>query len=353
MKTVTVAASRSYDVVIAGGLLGQTGQKIREVLPKAQNAVVVTDSTVAGLHMQPLLDSLAQAGFPGALTFDFPAGEASKTGETYMRLLGYLCGCGLSRNDVVIALGGGVVGDLAGFAAATYMRGVPFVQVPTTLLAMVDSSVGGKTGIDLPAGKNQAGAFHQPSLVLCDTDTLRTLPGDVLRDGMAEVIKYAMLDAALLEKLTADTGAGEPGQIIADCVAIKRDIVRRDEFDHGERMLLNFGHTVGHAIESLSGYTLSHGSAVAIGMAVDTRAAVRKNLCPPECLSILTALLERHKLPMTTAHPAADIYRAALSDKKRAGGEITIVVPTAPGCCELKRLPTGELQDWIEMGQKP
>jgi 3-dehydroquinate synthase len=260
----------------------------------------------------------------------------------------------ITRTDCILALGGGVIGDLAGFAAATYQRGIPYIQVPTTLLAMVDSSVGGKTAIDLPAGKNLAGAFYQPTLVAADVDTLATLPEAVFCEGMGEVIKYGMLASArLLNQLLSDDLSGELPELIAACVTIKRDIVERDEFDTGSRQLLNLGHTIGHAIEQLDGYAIPHGHAVAIGMAVDTRAAVKKGLCPPECLSVLESLLERHKLPGQTSHGAKALFEAAQSDKKRAGEDITIVTPRTFGRSELLTIPLPDLYDWIEMGVTP
>jgi len=326
---------------------------VRAALPKAKSAAVITDSNVGELYLGRCVKSLREAGLE-VCSFSVPAGEASKSGAQYISLLNLLAEKRLARSDAIIALGGGVVGDLAGFVAATYLRGVPFVQVPTTLLAMVDSSVGGKTAIDLPAGKNLAGAFYQPSLVLCDTGTLATLPGEVFRDGMAEVIKYGMLGSAdLLDKIIFDPDLETLDSIIADCIAMKRDIVQRDEFDTGERMLLNFGHTCGHAIEKLSEYKISHGFAVATGMAIITRAAVRKNICPPICLDVLLRLLERYNLPIHTDFPAKELCAAAMHDKKISGSEITIIVPVKLGLCELRKIPADSLLDWIETGIWP
>ena len=353
MTTITVKLRQSYDVLIAPGILDLLGENVRKTLPRAKTAAVITDSNTGELYLARCINSLREAGLD-ICSFSVPAGEASKSGAQYISLLNLLAEKRITRSDVIIALGGGVVGDLAGFVAATYLRGTPFVQVPTTLLAMVDSSVGGKTAIDLPAGKNLAGAFYQPSLVLCDTDALNTLPDMVFRDGSAEVIKYGMLGSA--ELLDIIPKYREPGcldAIIAKCIAMKRDIVQKDEFDTGERMLLNFGHTIGHAIEKLSGYEISHGFAVAVGMAVDTRAAVRKNLCPPECLEILKQLLAQFDLPDSTGFSPEELYRAALHDKKRAGDEITIIVPRTLGLSELRKIPAASLLDWIETGLRP
>ena len=349
MINVSVNASRHYDVVIGNGLISEIGERIRKLHPKARNIAVVTDDNVKRLHLEPVTASIRGAGC-SINTISVPPGEGSKSGSTFFSLLNWLAESQFTRSDIIVALGGGVVGDLAGFAAASYRRGVNFVQIPTTLLAMTDSSVGGKVAVNLEAGKNLAGAFYQPSLVLCDTNTLETLPADVFGDGMAEVIKYGMIgNAGLLNELQSPA-AGIDENIIARCVSIKRDVVAQDEFDTGKRMLLNFGHTIGHAIERLSGYKISHGRAVAAGMMIDTRAAVRLNLCPPECLELLTAPLLRFNLPIQTDYTAEEIYEAALHDKKRAGGEITNIAPREAGRCELMTIPTGDLLGWIKTG---
>ena len=353
MTTITVELGKSYDILIAPEISGKLGEKTRQTLPKAKTAAVITDSNVEKLYLEQCVGSLQDSGLD-TCAFSVPAGEASKSGAQYISLLDSLAKNRITRTDVIIALGGGVVGDLAGFVAATYLRGVPFIQIPTTLLAMVDSSVGGKTAIDLPAGKNLAGAFYQPSLVLCDTNTLNTLPDEIFRDGCAEIIKYGMLGSVdLLREIPHYREPDKLEAIIAKCIAMKRDIVQRDEFDTGERMILNLGHTEGHAIEKLSEYKISHGFAVAIGMAIITRAAVRKKQCPPECLDVLNQLLKLFHLPDNTAFQADELYRVALHDKKRSGDEITIVVPCKLGVSELRRIPADSLLDWIEMGLKP
>ena len=350
MRTVTVSASRNYTILIAPGILSVIGEKVRELFPKAKTAAVITDDIVKELYLEPIAKSLSEAGL-APLCRSVPPGESSKSPKNYLALLDWLCENRLGRSDIIIALGGGVVGDLAGFTAATYMRGCPLVQVPTTLLAMVDSSVGGKTGIDLEAGKNLAGAFYQPSLVICDTKTLGTLPEHTFKDGLAEVIKYGMLGSAeILKSLQKFYPKDNPDELIEKCVRMKRDLVQRDELDTGERMLLNFGHTIGHAIEKLSEYTISHGFAVAAGMSIDTRAAFRKGLCTKECLDVLSDLLERFGLPRGTNYTARELYEAALHDKKREGDEITITAPCAFGKSELKKITVASLLDWIETG---
>ena len=349
MTTVTVRASRPYEVTIGRGLLDPVGRQAAGQW-KGRSAAVVSDSTVAPLYLNRVKDSLERAGFR-VHSFVFPAGEDQKNGGTYLKLLEFLAARRLTRADGLIALGGGVVGDLAGFAAATFLRGIGFLQLPTTLLAAVDSSVGGKTAIDLTNGKNLAGAFYQPQAVLCDLDTLDTLPAEVFADGCAEVIKYGMIgDPALLARLETVDFRADPEELVARCVAQKRDLVEQDEFDTGARQLLNLGHTLGHGVEACSGYTVSHGRAVAIGMTLVTRAAVAFGRCPAEVLPRLRRLLERYGLPDATAYSAQALYEKTLSDKKRSGDTISLVVPIAWGASQLVRIPVSELPAWIERG---
>ena len=348
MKTISVNASKSYNILIGAGILDEAGSLIRKTTG-GQLAAVVADDNVAALYGERLSDTLMQNGYRVA-RYVFPHGESSKNAGTFLSVLNFLAEASFSRTDVVIALGGGVAGDIAGFAASCYMRGINFVQIPATLLAMVDSSVGGKTAINLAAGKNLAGAFYQPNLVICDTALLSTLPPEVYRDGCAEIIKYGVLaDRALFESLETLID-GQYENIIARCVEIKRDIVTEDECENGVRKLLNFGHTVGHAIELLSGYAVSHGHAVAAGMAVVTRAAVRMGICEPRCLQELIPMLRRYELPENTPYKADELARACLSDKKRDGGSITMVFPAEIGRCVLRGVPVGELEPVIRSG---
>lgn len=343
MNTITVHASKDYNVTIGSGVLGQLGEIVRRTTA-AETVCLVTDTNVRFLHAGSAIKSLTDAELR-LCSISFPAGEASKTAENYLLLLKTLAKEGLTRADCVIALGGGVVGDLAGFAAATYLRGIAYIQVPTTLLAMVDSSVGGKTGIDLEGGKNQVGAFHQPHAVLCDTDILCTLPESIFRDGCAEVIKYGVLyDPELFTHLETTGMAFDRAYVISRCVELKRNAVEADEFDRGQRKLLNFGHTIGHAIEKCSNYTVTHGQAVAIGMAMVCRAAsCRDN-------SRILALLEKFCLPIKTDCSAVALANAAFSDKKRSGGNVELIIPKAIGDCRLVSAPIDKLQAFIEKG---
>ena len=342
MRTVSVAASRSYEVRIGSGLLATLGENIPQ---KVKKVCIVSETNVWHIHGAAAVRSIESAGFE-VTRFVFPAGEASKCGATYLELVNFLAESRLTRTDCLVALGGGVVGDLTGFAAATFLRGIPFIQVPTTLLAAVDSSVGGKTAIDLPAGKNLCGAFYQPSLVLCDTDTIATLPEDIFRDGCAEVIKYGVLyDPALFATLQAQGMDFDREAVITRCVELKRDVVAEDEFDTGARMKLNLGHTIGHGVEALSNFRLSHGKSVAIGMAIVARSA-----CDAATRDAILNILKQFGLPTETSSAAEDLYTCALSDKKRAGGTVNLIIPRAIGDCAIVPTPVAEVKAFIEKG---
>ena len=349
MTTIEVTASKSYPVQIGPGLLTELGEKTA-ALGKVKKVCIVSDSNVWPLYGAAADTSLHLAGLE-TCTFVFPAGESSKNGEVFLRLLNFLAENRLSREDVLVALGGGVVGDLTGFAAACYLRGVRFVQVPTTVLAAVDSSVGGKTAIDLSAGKNLAGAFWQPSYVLCDTNTLATLPVEVFRDGCAEVIKTAVLfDEPLFMELVRDGLGFDWERVIARCVAHKRDIVAADEFDRGQRNLLNLGHTFGHAVEACSDFAISHGKAVAIGTAMAARAAVHLGICDQGTATRILWLLEKFGLPIFTDYSAPELAVTARSDKKRTGGSMNLILPERIGKCIIHPVPVVELETIIQAG---
>lgn len=349
MTTVTINASRNYDIKIAPGLLSTLGQEAA-ALGKVKSICIVSETTVFPLHGDTAKASLENAGFR-VVSFVFPAGEASKNGNTYLSLLNFLAENHLTRSDLIVALGGGVVGDLAGFAAATYQRGIRFIQVPTTLLSAVDSSVGGKTAIDLPTGKNMAGAFYQPSLVLCDTDTLNTLPRDIFLDGCAEVIKYGVIYDRDFFDYLRDAGPGfDRERVIRRCVELKRDVVMEDEFDTGARMKLNLGHTIGHSVEANSQFTLSHGKSVAIGLAIIARAAAAFGKLSDADAKEIVSTLSAYSLPTATEYSAAILAATALSDKKRSAGTIPLIVPTTIGHCEILPTAVEQLTAWIEAG---
>lgn len=349
IQTIRVHTNPEYDVTIGPGLLKECGARLKEVIPLCHMAVV-TDSNVAPLYLDRVGDSLWKAGFDVS-TYVFPAGEGSKNFDTLSKILEFLAEEQLTRTDCVAALGGGVTGDMAGLAAALYLRGVKYVQLPTTLLAAVDSSVGGKTAIDLSAGKNLAGAFMQPSAVICDTSCLKTLPSEVFADGAAEAIKTGVLcDESLFALFEDGTLTAVPEKVIARCISFKAGVVERDEKEQGERKLLNLGHTIGHAIEKCSNFTIPHGHAVAAGLAVMARAAERLGWSDEPVAERVAACLAKNSLPTGTDYSVEALVQAALSDKKRAGDSITIVVPRAIGHCELKKIPVSELGAVIRAG---
>ena len=349
MNVVNVKASTAYEVKIGSGLLGALGTEAAKVT-KIGTAAIVSDSNVWPLYGKAVQDSLENAGF-SVISYVFQAGESSKSGTTYLSLMNFLAENHVTRSDCLIALGGGVVGDLTGFAAATYLRGISYIQVPTTLLAAVDSSVGGKTAIDLDCGKNLVGAFYQPKLVLCDVDTLQSLPVDIFRDGCAEVIKYGILyDAQLFAHLQEFGLFFDREKVITRCVELKRDVVAEDEFDTGSRMKLNLGHTIGHGVESGSRFTISHGKAVAIGTAIVSRAAVKYKICARETAEQIQNVLQQFGLPTKTEYSSQVLFEAALSDKKRSGGIVNLIIPEEIGRCIIRPTDVDEIKAFIEAG---
>ena len=348
MRKVTVNASRVYDVIIEKGLLDRSGDEAARVI-KPCKAAILTDSNVAPLYAERLEKSLIASGF-SPIRFTIEAGEASKSAESYLSFLNFLAENTLTRSDCIFALGGGVVGDLAGFVAATYLRGVKFIQIPTTLLAMVDSSVGGKTAIDIPAGKNLVGAFYQPSLVIGDPDTLRTLPDSVFADGCAEVIKYGIInDRPLFERLKSPIKP-QIDEVIESCVKNKRDVVNADEHDTGVRQLLNLGHTAAHSIETLSGFEISHGSAVAIGTVLIARAAEKFGYCPASDTAEIVEIFKSYSLPTECPFGADKLTEIALKDKKRSGGKINLIVPAGIGNSKIHEIDVTALEAFFAAG---
>lgn len=349
MNVVNVSASTAYEVKIGSGLLSTLGTEAAKAT-KVGIAAIVSDSNVWPLYGKAVQDSLENAGF-SVISYVFQAGESSKNGTTYLSLMNFLAKNHVTRSDCLIALGGGVVGDLTGFAAATYLRGISYIQVPTTLLAAVDSSVGGKTAIDLDCGKNLVGAFYQPSLVLCDTDTLQSLPVDIFRDGCAEVIKYGILyDAQLFAHLQEFGLSFDREAVITRCVELKRDVVAEDEFDTSSRMKLNLGHTIGHGVEAGSHYAVSHGKAVAIGTAIVSRAAAKHGICTCETTEQIERILQQFGLPTEAEYSSQVLFEAALSDKKRIGGTVNLIVPEEIGRCIIRPTDVNEMKAFIEAG---
>ncbi len=375
-QILEVKAGEGYLVEITPGLLsdapklaGRLSARLGLTDP-AVRAVIVTDSNVGPLYAENVQAAL-EAARPGASAgvIAIPAGEQSKTPAELVRVLEAMAGLRLTRKDAVIALGGGVVGDLAGLAAALYMRGIRCLQMPTSLLAMVDSSVGGKTAVDLEAGKNLMGVFSQPVGVLIDPEVLRTLPAREIYCGWGEIIKYAGLDPDVLAAVRQELGSGEDGSglaplpsvdLIARSIDVKRRIVSEDEKESGARRLLNLGHTAGHAVETASCYALSHGASVAIGMHILTKALVQEGKLPRAMLEDLEALLLKAGLPASLppellARPDLDfstdkLLAIARHDKKSAGSGVNLVLPVAPGRAEVKKVSWEDFRAMLETG---
>lgn len=357
MEAIKVAtASRPYDVFVGEGLLDRMGELVRAATG-CERCCVVTETTVGPLYADAVESALASSGMGVAPRVTFAAGEPSKTLDTLGSILEGLADRELTRDDAVVALGGGVTGDMGGLAAALYLRGVEVVQVPTSLLAMVDSSVGGKTAVDLRAGKNLVGAFWQPSLVVADVQTLSTVPADLFRDSCGEVIKHAVLaDPTLLEELEQRPLSSEEdperlSSVVARNVAIKRDVVSADERERGLRQTLNLGHTIGHAIEAASDFSLGHGSCVAAGLCMMARAAFAQGWCCEETAMRIERCVAAHGLPVGTDLPTETLMRYATHDKKRHGSHVNVVVPVEVGRCEVRRVSLEEFRDLIEAGR--
>ncbi len=347
--TVKISASGTYEVIIESGIMEKVGEKCKELF-KACKAILITDDKVAPLYLEKVRSSLQKSGFETA-EFIFKNGEISKNIDTFSAILEFMAESKVTRSDIVVALGGGVVGDMAGFAASVFLRGIPFVQIPTTLLAMVDSSVGGKTAIDLKAGKNLAGSFYQPSLVLCDYLSLDTLEDSVFATGMAEVIKYGVIfDKNLFDLVKSGNVKENIEFIIKRCVELKRDVVQNDEHDTGERQLLNFGHTIGHAIEKCSDFSIPHGDAVAIGMVIASKASNAFGWSAENCTDEIIKALENNSLPVKCDFSANELFSVALNDKKRAGDKISLVIPEKMGHCVLKKVEINSVLELIKSG---
>ena len=343
METVSVNTGVPYEALIGPGLLDEAGSRTAAAV-KGRHVMIMTDERVAPLYLERTEEAFRRAGFR-AERFIFPAGEAHKTLGTVERALDAAEEAGLTRGDLFAALGGGLVGDVTGLTAALFLRGVDFVQIPTTLLAMVDASVGGKTAVNLAEGKNLCGAFHQPRLVLCDPDTLSTLPREVYAEGMAEVIKHgALAGEAMLNRIRA---GGDLTALIAENVRFKSAVVSRDERESGLRQLLNLGHTFGHAAEKLTGFRIYHGEGVSVGLMIAAHTAEFRGLCEAGVRDELREMLEREGLPVTTRFTAAQIAGAALNDKKRRGDRITLILPERRGSSRLYPVAAAELADLI------
>lgn len=348
MEKVTVNASKKYEILIDKGILDDCGKFISEIKKTSVKAAVITDDNVNRYYGSRVMKSLEKAGFK-AEKFVFPHGEASKNHKTLLDIYEFLVEKDFTRSDFIVALGGGVVGDTAGFAAATYMRGIDFIQVPTTVVSQSDSSVGGKTAVDISGGKNLVGAFHQPRLVICDTDTLNTLTPEFFADGMAEVVKHGMIKSPeLFEILSTKDIKENIVDIMKRNVSIKGQVVENDEREKGERMLLNFGHTLAHALEKYYNFTgLSHGYAVSIGMSVFTHIAERRGMCKQGVADKLDALLVKCGLPITYDAPLDELYKISLHDKKHLSDGMNIVICSDIGESKVVKMSVEEYADFL------
>lgn len=350
MNTIHVKTAKPYDILIERGSLTNIGQIIKP-LTLAATVAVITDSNVAPLYLDKVVSAIEKANFK-VVTYTFPAGERSKTMHTIADMLSFFVENKLTRKDLVIALGGGVCGDMVGFASAIYMRGIDFVQVPTSLLAQIDSSVGGKTGVDLPEGKNLVGAFHQPIFVLVDPDVLNTLPEKFMADGLGEAIKYGCIkDRDLFDKLQSEDIHAFLDKMIYRDIDIKRQVVENDEFESGERMLLNFGHTIGHAIEQFYHYEkYTHGQAVAIGMVMMTMASEYAGLTKKGTLATLLQQVKKFDLPTHDNVPLENLIHIIRTDKKSSADKISLVILEEIGKSKIYPLAFDKLLPFLKAG---
>ena len=349
MKTIHVNTGKPYDIYIQRGILKNCGEYAKR-LTSCKKVFTVSDSNVAPLYLKDIEDSLKASGFECS-SFIYKAGEESKNLDTVKRIYDELASFNMTRKDIIIALGGGVCGDMAGFAAATYLRGIDFIQIPTSLLSQVDSSVGGKTAVDLKSGKNLVGAFHQPVAVLIDPDTLNTLDDRFFTDGMGEVIKYGCIkDKDFFTFLEKSDIRENIEYIIERCVSIKREVVSIDEFDKGERMLLNYGHTLGHSIEKLHDFSgITHGMAVAIGMVMMAKAGEKNHITEEGTSQKIKSLCEKFSLPVSTAFSYSQIASSAMSDKKSEDDQINLVLLSEIGKSFTKKIKKDDLEGFISV----
>lgn len=323
MKNIFIKTSKSYEVKVGKGIINNLADYIKQV-KKCNKIAVITDDIVGGIYGKQICNLLD--GYD-VCYFAFDHGEQNKSMSTVENIVEFLAQNKLTRSDLVVALGGGIVGDVAGFASSVFLRGIDFVQIPTTLLSMVDSSVGGKTGVNLSSGKNLAGAFHQPCLVVCDVDFLSTLPQDEFKNGLGEVIKYGCIaDKNLFDLLENDDINKNLQDIIYTCISIKANYVEQDEFDHGERQKLNFGHTLGHAVEKLTDFKIPHGQAVGIGMKLICDWAEDKELTAKGCAQKIQKLINKFDMANDAGCDISALWSAVSNDKKLKGKDINLVL---------------------------
>lgn len=348
MKVIKVNTKIPYNIIIKAGILNSSGELLKSIT-NAKRICIVSDSNVSKLYAEKVRTSLIKSGFNTSL-FIFKAGETSKRLSTINDMYSFFCKNSLTRTDLVLALGGGVTGDMAGFAAATYLRGIDYIQVPTSLLAQIDSSIGGKTGVDIEYGKNLVGAFYQPKAVIIDPSVLSTLNDNYFYDGLAEAIKYGCIKSySLFEKIENENPKDCIEDIIYECVNIKRQIIENDEFESYERMLLNFGHTIGHSIETIYNYEkYSHGQAVSIGMSLITKVSENQKLTIPGTYKKLTSVLEKYNLPIIDNCALSDIAKYSSNDKKSTGSTINLILIKEIGKGFIYPIKKSEIMPFLE-----
>ncbi|MDR2558982.1 MAG: 3-dehydroquinate synthase [Oscillospiraceae bacterium] len=349
---VKINVKKPYDVIIEKGILSE----MAEYLPiglKKKTAVIITDNNVMPLYEPIVRKSLESADF-NVFSYVFKSGEKHKTPEELVGILNFLAEIKVTRSDFIIALGGGIVGDMAGFIAGIYLRGIRYVQIPTTFLAAVDSSVGGKTAVNLKAGKNLAGLFYQPEIVICDPETFHTLDNVTFADGVSEAVKHGFISDEMffrsLSGKTREQYMENIAEIVMRNVEIKGEIVAGDELEKGKRQLLNFGHTAGHAIEICTNHAVSHGQAVAAGMVLMSRAAYKKGFCDIDFSQEIEAAFSGFQGPINLNYSAEKLYETGLSDKKRRGAKINIIIPERIGKCVIKEINAEELLEVFRLG---
>lgn len=347
MKTINVVGNNGYPIYIGTNILENVSELIKHSV-KGKKCLIVTDSNVAPLYLDKVKTELSNNGFT-VDSFIFPAGEESKNLTTIENILNAMCKAKLTRSDFAVALGGGVCGDMTGFAAAIYLRGIEYVGIPTTLLSQIDSSVGGKTGCDLSYGKNLAGAFHSPKCVIIDRCCLSTLSDEIYSDGLGEAIKYGMINSkSLFDRLLSEDAHDFEEDLVYECVMAKKKVTENDYFDTGERMLLNFGHTLGHAIEKYYNFQkYTHGQAVAIGMVMITKIAEEKGICKKGVTDLLLKCVKKYNLPDSCPADIKDILSAVFNDKKRMADSINLVLPKDIGECFIQKTDVEDLEKFF------
>lgn len=345
-KVKVKGVKKPYDIIIGKDILNIIPEKIKEIT-KAKNIVVITDDNVDKFHSENIMNMLKDNGF-NAIKFVFNHGEENKTMKTICDILEFMAENNVTRSDLIIALGGGIVGDVSGYAASSYLRGIDFIQVPTSFLAAIDSSVGGKTGVNLKAGKNLAGAFYQPRLVVCDIKTFDTLPHENFTEGVSETIKYGVICDKEIFNLLLENETFDVESVIERCVSIKAQIVSEDEFDTGRRQLLNFGHTIGHAIEKATDFKITHGMAVGIGMAFISHISDEMGWSKEITYPKVVKCLENHNIPISIDIETDELLSTMVKDKKRMGDVINLVIPEEIGKCVLKSINVSELKEVLE-----